>query len=211
MQSIASFIRSQPTKVFMKNEPLLQQGEVPNAVYAIRSGLVKLSDISADGYEQVLWFAKKYDVVPLEWLFEDSTESPFFYTAHSETEVFVIPKKAFLEHIDHDPSARTEINKAISAKQRQLLQHISATLKPKARDKISHILYYLALRFADNPNTHSTTIPLTHQTIANLVGITRETASLELKQLRDEGYIDYEKQHVLIHRQKLEEIVDACD
>lgn len=208
-QDIASFIRAQPTKTFEKNEVLLQQGDKPQVIYAIRSGLIKISDISADGYEQMLWLAKKYDVVPLEWIFDASKTSPFFYTAHTKVEVFIVSKEAFLEHINKDAVVLSEINKMISIKQRQLLEHISATLKPKARDKITHMLYHIGLRFYENGKTPDTTIQLTHQNIANLVGITRETASLELLHLKKEGYIDYGKQGVTIHTEKLSEIVDT--
>lgn len=209
-QNIASFIRSQPAKTFAKNEVLLQQGDKPQAIYALRSGLIKISDISSDGCEQTLWFAKKYDVVPLEWLFDASQTSPFFYTAHTEVEVFVISKDDFLEHIRDNSKVLFEINRMISTKQKQLLQHIGATLKPKARDKITHMLYHLGLRFYENDKTPNTTIQLTHQNIADLVGITRETASLELLTLKKEGFINYDKQGVTIHTPKLVEIVDTA-
>jgi CRP/FNR family transcriptional regulator len=208
-QDIASFIRNQPTKTFAKNEVLLQQGEKPQAIYAVRSGLIKISDISIDGYEQMLWLAKKYDVIPLEWLFDASQMSPFFYTAHTKVEVYVVSKNDFLEHIHDDAAVLSQINKMISIKQRQLLEHISSTLKPKARDKITHMLYHIGLRFYENDTTTDTTIQLTHQNIANLVGITRETASLELLNLKKEGFIDYGKQGVTIHTEKISEIVDT--
>src|SRR5690349_17112931 len=124
-QDIASFIRAQPTKTFAKNEILLQQGDKPQVIYAVRSGLIKISDISIDGYEQMLWLAKKYDIVPLEWLFDASQISPFFYTAHTKVEVFVVSKDDFLEHINKDAEVLSEINRMISIKQRQLLEHIS--------------------------------------------------------------------------------------
>ena len=207
-QDIATFIRTQPTKHFIKNEVLIQQGDTPHFIYAVRSGLIKISDISVDGYEQMLWLAKKYDVVPLEWLFDASSISPFFYTAHTDVEVFVIPKNDFLNRINSDPVVLSEINRMISIKQKQLLEHIGATLKPKARDKITHMLYHIGQRF-ENDASPNTVIQLTHQNIANLVGITRETASLELLQLKQEGFIDYGKQGVTIRIEKLSEIVDT--
>ncbi|MEO5950474.1 MAG: Crp/Fnr family transcriptional regulator [Candidatus Saccharimonadales bacterium] len=208
-QTIAEFIRSQPIKLFTKNEILLQQGEIPTSIFAVRSGLVKISDISIEGFEQMLWLAKKYDVIPLEWLFDASTVSPFFYTAHVDTEVFVVPKDEFLYHIKDDGEAKSEINLAISMKQRQLLEHISSTLKPKARDKITHMLYHIGLRFQESDDGDDSSLPLTHQNVANLVGITRETASLELRVLKQEGFIDYGKQNITIHTNKLAEIVDT--
>lgn len=157
----------------------------------------------------MLWLAKKYDVIPLEWLFDASQTSPFFYTTHTEAEVFVVPKDAFLENITNDAHALLEINRLISLKQKQLLEHISATLKPKARDKITHMLYYIGLRFYEEGTAPNIVIPLTHQNIANLVGITRETASRELLTLKKEGYIDYSKQSITIHTDTLADIVDA--
>jgi len=45
-------------------------------------------------------------------------------------------------------------------------------------------------------------VPLTHNDIANLVGITRETASLELKKLENKGLIDYERHLLLVKNLK---------
>lgn len=210
-KDIISLIKSQPTKVFRKNEILIQQGETPSELFALRSGFVKITDISAEGFEQMLWLAKKYDVIPIEWLFGATDTSPFFYTAHTNVEVYTISRDVFLETIKDDASTLFEINKALGQKQSQLLQHISATLKPKARDKIAHILYYLALRLDQKErdiflgsSTH-----LTHQNIANLVGITRETASLELNILKKEGYIDYGKSGLKIYTRKLAELIET--
>ncbi len=73
------------------------------------------------------------------------------------------------------------------------------------------MLYHIALRFHEGTDDETVIIPLTHQNIANLVGIARETASLELQSLRKEGYIGYGKQNnIRINITKLREIIDTA-
>jgi CRP-like cAMP-binding protein len=40
-------------------------------------------------------------------------------------------------------------------------------------------------------------LPLTHQEIANLAGLTRETTSVEMKRLENDGFIGHQK-HLLV-------------
>jgi CRP/FNR family transcriptional regulator, cyclic AMP receptor protein len=206
MDQAAAFIRSHPTRHFAKGDILLYQGEEPAALIAIRKGYVKVHDMAADGSEQLIWIAKKYDVIPLEWLFNDQRQSPFFYTAFTDCDAYVMPKAAFLDHVRQNNDALLQIITAITAKYMDILKHANAVQKPLVRDRLVSMLVFFADRFGDvaaEKQGTALTLPLTHQDIASLVGVTREKTSLELKRLKDEGYISYDKQSFVVYPDKL--------
>lgn len=207
MEEVMRFIRNQPKKVFKKGEILVYQGDEPEVLYGIVSGFVKAYDVSKDGVEQFVWLAKHRDVIPLEWLFAHSKKSPFFYTAFTDVVAYTIDKRAFLDVIKDKSDALFAIAEAISAKYSHIAQHLNATQKPKAREKLLHLLKFIAMRFshADADGTEVVEVPFTHQDIASLLGLTRETTTLTLHQLKKEGYISYDKNNFYIHRQKLTE------
>lgn len=209
MVKIAEFIRSQPTKTFVKDEILIYQDTVPEHLFAIRSGFVKVHDVAEDGSEQLNWLAKKYDVLPVEWLFETESKSQFFYTAHSDVEAFIVDREAFMEQAKDDPATLLAITETIIRQYHDLLRHVNAAQKPKARDKVTYSLYFLAKRFLPEhgEGLQKIVLPLNHQDIASLVGTSRETVSLELKKLKDEGVIDYDKTAFYINYEKLTERV----
>src|SRR5688500_17689848 len=69
MEKIAAYVRAQPRKKFTKDNILVYQGEAPRSLYAIRTGFVKIYDLSSDGNEQMVGLAGKYDFIPSELLF----------------------------------------------------------------------------------------------------------------------------------------------
>jgi CRP-like cAMP-binding protein len=193
MDEIADFVRSQPIKRFAKDNIIVFQDELPAALYAIRSGYVKIYDLSRDGNEQLLGLAGKFDFIPSELLFGGTTSAQFFYAAFTPVEVYVVNKQLFLDKIQADSATLYAVAQTVTRKYHALLHHLSAVQKPKAREKIIYALYFLAAYFLSDTQIHSRRMPLalTQQDIANLVGVTRETAAHELKILKSEGYIAY--------------------
>lgn len=210
VNKISDFIRNQPSKQFAQGEILIQQDSEPEHLFAIRSGFVRVHDIAEDGSEQLTWLAKKYDILPIEWLFHNGyRNSQFFYTAHNDVEAFVVDRAAFMGQAKEDPETLLAIIEAITGKYHDLLQHVNAAQKPKARDKIIYALYFLAMRFTEEERAgmHKIELPLSHYDIASLVGTKRETASLELKKLKNEGVIDYDKHSFYINTDKLSRLI----
>jgi CRP-like cAMP-binding protein len=190
MDEIAAFVRSQPVKQFSKDSIIVYQGELPDALYAIRSGYVKVYDLSADGSEQLLGLAGKYDFIPSEALFSGLKASQFFYGAFTPVEVYAVDRRKFMERLRNNSDALYAIVQTVTDKYHSSLRHLAAVQKPKAREKIVYVLNYLDGQTSGTP---SISLPFTQQDIANLVGVTRETAAHELKILKNEGYITYSK------------------
>ncbi len=204
MDEIAAFVRSQPVKKFTKDSIMIYQGEAPRSIYAIRSGFAKIYDLSSDGNEQMVGLAGKYDFLPTELLFSRAIAAQFFYAAFTPIEVYVVNRDELAGRIRNDAEALYHIVQTVSDKYHGLRRHLTAAQKPKAREKIVYVLYFLATYFVVNTagatdaggkpqSLQKVAIPLTQQDIANLVGVTRETAAHELKQLKNEGYITYNK------------------
>ncbi len=207
---ILDFIRSQPTKRFVKGETILRQGEEPEVLFGVRSGFIKAYDIASDGSEQLIWLAKRADVVPLEWLFAQDKTSPYFYAAFTDVEAYLINKTALLENLKDNNEAMMMVVEAITGKYAHVMSHLNAAQKPRARDKIMYLLQFIAARFShkENGDVDKVEVPLTHQDFANLVGLARETTTLELKKLKEQGLVDYDKNHFYIRSKKLAEAMD---
>ncbi len=107
--------------------------------------------------------------------------------------------------MDEDHSALTEITQALAVRLINTYHHLNAAEKAKAEEKIIYGLYFLGKRFgslSDTPGKIS--LPVKHHDIAGLIGLTRETASQELKKLKDAGYVHYDKYSFVIDQRKLE-------
>lgn len=198
-----------PLRRFAKGQILIYQGVEISSLYAVRSGFVKFHDSSLTGDEQLIWIAKKYDFIPLEWLFSGTKTSSFYYTALTDVEAYVVDKQEFLTYAQEHPEIMPDVVRIISDQYNDAMLLVNALQKPRAREKMIYTLNFISSRFVEEPDRRegAVTVPLTQQDLADLSGMTRATATVELKRLKDAGYIDYDKSSFSIDLPKLEALL----
>jgi CRP/FNR family cyclic AMP-dependent transcriptional regulator len=211
IMKVEDFVRDYPVRRFDRNQTVLLKGDTPETVFAIKSGFVKGYDIDAIGNEQLIWLGAKGDVFPVAWVLALQDEVDYFYSAFSDVEVYAIERQALLDFLRTSHSALFEVTKRLTTRLADALRHLNAAEKARAEEKILHTLYFLSLRFGHLENGDETrreiTLPITHQDIANLLGLTRETVTVELKKLKDQHVIDYDKSRFIVHQDKLEKLL----
>ncbi len=200
--NLSEFVRQYPIKTFKRNETLIFQDDQPTEIYFIKSGFVKGYDIDSQGTEQLLWLGSEGDFVPLSWVFDAEPAVPYFFSALGNVEVFAIRRSALQEFLANNHEALAEITQVLALRLINTFHHLNAAEKARAEDKIIYSLYFLAQRFGSL--TKQVSLPITHQDIAGLIGLSRETVSQELKKLKDAGYIQYDKYKFVIDQEKLQ-------
>lgn len=208
MKVLEDFLAIAPTKSFNKGEILMHQGDDPQQAYIVKKGVVRCFDISSDGNQQLIWLVSEGEIFPASLLLQVDKTVRFFYSAFVDVEVYAVDKTEFAAFLKTNPDVLFEVCTEITRKLADLHYRVNATGKPKAREKILHSLAFLADRFKSYRKSKNKkvelSLPLTHQDIADLVGLTRETTATTLKNLKEEGFIDYDKQKFLVHREKIE-------
>lgn len=202
-------VKQFPLRTFEKGEAILQAGFPADTLYAIRQGFAKVGSISTNGSEQLVWIASRYDIIPTESLFRRRGELHFSYSALTDLEAYHIPKSSFLTMCDDNPAVVREIAVSMSAHYDDLLFRLRSLEQPSVRHKLLHTLHYIARRFSSEASVDLSRLGLvlTHQDIANMIGATRETTTLELKRLKTEGLIDYNRTDFCIYVDQLETLL----
>jgi len=198
---IVEYVRNRPVKLFSKGEAILSEGDVTDTLLAIRSGYCKVSSIDSAGNEHMLWIAGRYDIIPTERLFSARTPLQFFYTALSDVEVYQVNKADFIAKAKADVTLMTEIAASMSSHYDDLLSRINSAGHTSVREKLIATLRYVAERFSaqQSVDLYSLGLRLTHKDIAEMIGSTRETTSLELKRLNTEGCITYDRSQFIVN------------
>jgi CRP/FNR family transcriptional regulator, anaerobic regulatory protein len=204
------FIKSSPLQAYKKGEILIRENETPDNLLAIQRGFVKVTALSDDGTERLLWIAGRLDVVPSEALFSRGRAVRFFYTAYTDVAAYSVDKERFLDLARSNLTVMSEIAYAMSGHYDDLLGRVHSIEQSAVRGKVIHTLHGLARRFSvdDNVDLYTLGLKLTHQDIADMVGATRETVSLELQKLRREGYIKYGQNKFTVCVTKLEPLIE---
>lgn len=201
---VVDFVKKYPIKHFTKGEVLLSEGDVSDTLLAIRTGYIKVTSIDNEGNERMLWIAGRYDIVPTERLFSRHSPLQFFYTALTDGELFQINKADFLQKAKDDVTLMTEIATSMSSHYDDLLSRVNTIGRANIHDKLVATLHYVAKRFSadESVDLYALGLHLTHKDLADMIGSTRETTSLELQRLRARRVIDYDRSTFIVHTDK---------
>lgn len=208
---ISKFIESYPIKHFKKGETIINAGDDVQQVLCMKDGFVRSFDISDRGDTQVIWYGRPEDIFPLALAFESTYIASYFYDAFTDCSLHIIPAKDFSDFISNHNDALMRLSLYLTEDNIDTTRRLHALSEPKAHEKILRIMDFFARRFSYPSRRHEVevTIPLTHQDIANFIGLTRETVSHELIKIRDEGVIDYDKAGFTIYRDKLARLLEG--
>lgn len=187
------------TFTYSKGETILRAGDLAQGVYFVKSGYVKLNSVSKEGKELTLVIYKKGDFFPVVWSFLGVRASIYSFEAIVDTEILRSPREKFIELINADKDVFSEIIEGILVRFQTALRRMQYLTFGNAAARLASILLICGRDFGiEKSNEIEIQIPLTHKDIASLVGVTRETVSLELKRLDKKGLITHNKKLIVI-------------
>lgn len=202
-QSDASAIESLcgPVRRYGKGNVVFFQGEAPRQAFLVREGTVRIYAIDDQGEEYIVGFCTEGDIFPLDWLHDHASATTFYYEAMSPCELLPLEKATFLRERTSEKIEQYILGRFLYEATSGLMRNL-ALQQPRARDKIIYFFYYLAIRHGKELNSglYSLGIPLTHQTIANCLGLTRETVATELGTLKRAGAVAYRNKKYVVDK-----------
>lgn len=191
---------------FKKGETILRAGEEPRGVYYLNKGYARLYSISKNAQELTFIIYKPRDFFPLIWTI--ANQQPLYYTeAVTAVELCQAPKEEFLAFIKNNSDVLLEITNRILTRFAGLLKRMEYSIFGNAANKVESIIVICAERFGiPHQEGILIQIPLTHQDLANLLGVARETVSLEMEKLQKNNIIGRQRKHLIVKNlQKLKE------
>lgn len=158
------------------------------------------------GEEQVVGFRTKGDIFPETWLFGKTSSALYYYEAMEDSEVLTVEKPVLLELFDTHADIKNRVFDYMVTNYTGLLMQISALEQSRAAEKLLLMMYYLMFRYGKQTTAgvYKVDLHLTHTTLGSLMGLTRETTTMELGRLKRKKIITYDSKSFTIYRQELE-------
>ncbi|HVZ12780.1 MAG TPA: Crp/Fnr family transcriptional regulator [Patescibacteria group bacterium] len=182
-----SFFSQYRTLDYKKGQIILRSDDNPSGIYYVRRGYVRLYSISESGQELTLIIVKPHDIFPIRWAITGQRHR-YYFEAMTPVELSKAPLEDFSDFIHMNPEALYEILNNVLSRLGGLLERMEYSVFGNAYQKVASILVICAERFGIQKGKSITIrVPMTHSDIANLIGLTRETASVELKKLEKIG------------------------
>jgi CRP-like cAMP-binding protein len=197
-RAIACCIR----KRYQRGESVFSRGDRPEFLYLLEAGHVQLISLDESGAERILQIFRPGDVFGEILL--SIEQRPFDAFAMGEAHVAIMPRAAFLQFLSNSPHWSLGFIRLISERLFLAEQDLAALSRTWARPRLVHLLLKLAYNLGEpTPQGTLITIPVTHETLANMIGVSRVRVTSYLSQLRREGILSKRRRLMVIRTGEL--------
>jgi CRP/FNR family transcriptional regulator, cyclic AMP receptor protein len=187
-------------KTFRKNETILHEEDTNEYMYTILSGKVKVIQTSEDGRETILAMHKTGDFFG-EMSLIDGKTMPATVLAMEETLTAIISKKEFISLISMQGKVLEKLLIILCTRLRESWNKIQMLNFNNAAERIKMLFTILSAEYGEkSADAITLNIKLTHQDIANMAGITRETVTRVIDKWQKEKEITVLKNKIIRFR-----------
>ncbi len=188
---------------YKKGEIILRPYETPHGVFYLKRGYVRLYSVSEDGQELSLIIFKPGDFFPVIWLI-NNIQSPYYLDSLTSSSLLLVSKDKFLDFIKSDKDVFFELTSRALTRLGGILERMNYLVYGNAGQKLASIILILGERFGEQKgNEIEIPIPMTHKDLANLLGVARETVSIEMKKFERKNLIEIKSRHLIVKKKEL--------
>ncbi len=204
LAKVAALIRERKYRdgmyVFAEGDPI-------EAVYFVKSGMVKASRTDDEGHEQIVNLLVPGDFFPHVG-FLDGGPAPATAITVGETCLGLVNRRDFMALLGEHPSITGQLLAAMDKRIRGLQDQVKELGLLTAPSRVGRILLRLAEQIGeDRGGLKVLRLGLSQQDVASMAGVSRETVSRLLSEFRREGVVTGEGNQLVVDVKRLEKMV----
>ncbi len=171
-------------KQFKKNKIILHEEDTNVFMYVILSGKVKVTRTNEEGKEVILAMHQADDFFG-EMSLIDGKTVPATVVAIEDSDIMIISRKSFHSMIFSNRKVLEELMQILCSRLRESWDRIDILSFNNASQRIKMLFILLADKHGKKTDKGTTlNVKLTHQDIANMTGISRETVTRVIDKLQ---------------------------
>ncbi len=190
IQALAALLRE---RVFAKGAIIVTQGEPGDTLFLIADGQVKVAVFAEDGREVILSVLSAGGFFGEMALLDDEPRSAHVI-AMSDASVWQLRRDDFRARLRASPDLAIALMRELSRRLRRADETIASLALLDVNGRIAHLILDLAREEGGNRITRK----LTHATIAQMVGASRETVSRTMRSLTMQGAISMNRREIVL-------------
>lgn len=210
-KKIKRFFSQFPTKKIAKNHIILKPGDKFENVYFIKTGFVRAYTVTPKGENTINLFRPLFYFSVIHSISDHRND--FYFQSITPVELHCIPFSEFKKFLDSNKDFTGIIMEFFFNSLMNYFANQSNITNGTAQNKIASVLLQLTHDYGAIKNSKLVVnFPATHRIIANLVGLTRETTSVQMSKLQKIGVISTKRtQFVVNDLEKLKKIAQVSD
>jgi CRP/FNR family transcriptional regulator, cyclic AMP receptor protein len=192
-------------KSYPRGSVILFEHDPGDSLFVVRSGRVKVVLVGEDGREVILGVLGVGEHFGELSLIDDRPRSAHVI-AMDDADLLVLRREDFRKRVESSPAVAWSLLGELSRRLRQADEKIGGLVLLDVPGRIARLL----LDLSDEAGSPTIDKALTHQTIAQMIGASRETVSRAMKEFQDANWITVEHRRItLADRTALEQRAQA--
>ncbi len=178
---------------YPRNSVILFEDDPGDALYVVAEGQVKVVLIGEDGREVILSVLGQGEFFGEMALIDDEPRSAHVI-AMEDSVLVVLRREDFYGILTQNPSIALALLRELTRRLRRVDEKVGSLVLLDVNGRVARLL----LELADEAGGDRITRRLTHHTIAQMIGSSRETVSRTMRELVDQGLIEVSRRDVVI-------------
>jgi len=202
---LSRFVDLTREKFYPRGSVILFENDPGDSLFVVREGRVKVVLIGEDGREVILGVLGVGDHFGELALIDDRPRSAHVI-AMEDSNLLVLRREDFKRRVESSPTIAWSLLTELSHRLRRADDKIGGLVLLDVPGRIARLL----LDLADEAGRPTIEKALTHQTIAQMIGASRETVSRAMKDFQDANWVTVERRRItLANRPALEQRAQA--
>jgi CRP-like cAMP-binding protein len=211
-KGIEKLFKNSRIKAYPKQQLIHYQGDPLSHIYMVKKGFIKAYTILESGDTRTMLLLASGDIFPLAFsgsLDWDDYSIRYFYQTLTDSELLTLPASEFKDNLQVDIDALNTYMNYLSASNEAIMNQLEVMKNKKAIDKVGMLLPYLVSKSGKQikPDVYELRLKLSHQEIADISGVTRETTTTLIKELENAGIIDQRRGKWLVNTKALDKYI----
>lgn len=193
--SIQALLSNSQIQNVPAQQDIVRQGDNPEHLYLILEGSIKTLRYGADGGEATIRMLKSGETFMDAVIFMGG-KSPVHAIAIEDSRLLLIPAATVRHHAIHDAQFACNLLKIVTRHYKNAMQQIDSIITKTPAERLGY--YLLKLHLEQGSDSMDVSIPFQKSTIANHLGMTPETFSRALGQMKKMG-MDVDQDKLTMH------------
>ena len=195
---------------FPRNSPIYLPADNADGVMLLASGRVKICSFTHDGKQAIIALIEPGELFGELAILQAGQREEYAEAAEAST-LILLPADELRQMMEELAHLTLGITKLVGLRRRRIERRLKNLLFRSNRERLVHLLLELAEQYGKRtPQGVLLDIRLSHQDLASIIGSTRETVTVVLGELQNEGQLELGRRKItLCHLERLAQSIEA--
>lgn len=200
-EQVASVESCAQIRKFVRGNLIYLPSDASESVLVLMSGRVKIYHNTADGKQALLALIEPGEIFGEMAVLDDGGEREEFAEAMEASSVIRIPGSDIRRLMEEHSEVSLGVTKLMGLRRQRIERRLKSLLFRSNRERLIHLLLELADKYGRRTSEGvEIGVKLSHQDLASIIGSTRETVTVVLGELQNEGSLLIKRRQIVLTR-----------